>query len=488
MTIDRLFKESSLYNQRIFLNLGEVYSILMNRILITSSLVLITVVYVSGQSKLVSVSKSQLTGIELPAGAKQDNRILSTAGAKTLLQMTAEENAATLGEQVEVFSMPLETGSQLVEQIKAAARKAGWEIRPFSKEATYSLLVNKQRTILMYLESLKKETALYLSPVTHVKTETPAEVIKVDAPVKVVEQVKTVEPVKTEVQQPVQVIPPVEATKAQQSTTTSTDGFTFNTINFDDGWISTIAADYVKVVKGNMEVLLYYSFEINDQVRATNLEMRDYFWNLLVVPNYTVKSAFPLNESLTYFKIHFTEGDAVDKTGKPVYLAMTVLVNSGIATPVLAIASDKNSYYQQFPEPKNLGNMTGYNRFAVGAKDVVGSWSASSGASVNLYNTYTGNYAGMNYAQSSDSFQFNGDGTYSSKHSGASGVYGTTTVYTQEYKGKLSVTNWDMSMTNRWKDASETFNAWFEVVRGGRIFHLRNKTASGIMYHLVKVK
>lgn len=462
----------------------------MNHILVTIALACFTFYHASGQSKLVPVSKSTLTGIELPAGAKQDSRILSTAAARTLLQMKGEENSATVGDQVEVFTMPPSADNQVVDQIKAAAKKAGWEIRPFSNEITYSLLVNQQRTILMYVESLKKETALYLSPVVAIQQqpEVAADVAKVVTPVNVVEPVKGVEPVKTEVQQPVQVVPPSEATKVQQSTATSADGFTFSTINFDDGWTSTIAADYVKVVKGNMQVLLYYSFEINDQVRATNLEMRDYFWNLLVVPNYTVKSAFPLNESLTYFKVHFTEGDAIDRTGKPVYLAMTVLVNSGIATPVLAIAPDKNSYAQQFPEPKNLGNMTGYNRFAVGAKDVTGSWSANSGSSVNLYNTYTGNYAGMNYAQSTDSFQFNGDGTYSSKHSGASSVYGNTTVYTQEYKGKLTVSNWDMSLTNRWKDATENFNAWFEVVRGGRILHLQNKSASGIMYHLVKVK
>jgi len=468
----------------------------MNRIIVTSALIVITVFYVSGQSKLVPVSKSQLTGIELPAGAKQDNRILSTAAARTLLQMTAEENAATVGEQIEVFSMLPAANNQTVEQIKAAAQKAGWEIRPFSKQPTYSLLVNNQRTILMYLESSKKETALYLSPVTitKAKTEPPAEVIKpvvpvkVVEPVKAVEQTKVIEPVKTEVQQPAQVILPKEANRSQQSTTATTDGFTFNTINFDDGWTSSISSDYVHVIKGNMQVLLYYSFEINDEIRATNLDMREYFWNLLVVPNYTVKTAYPLNESLTYFKVHFTEGDAIDKNGKPVYLALTVLVESGIATPVLAIAPDKNSYTQQFPEPKNLGSMTGYNRFAIGVKDVVGSWSANSGSQVNLYNTYTGNYAGMNYAQSTDSFEFNADGTYSSKHSGVSSVYGNNTSYTQNYKGKLTVTNWDMSMTNRWKDATENFNAWFEVVRGGRILHLQNKTALSLMYHLVKVK
>jgi hypothetical protein len=236
-------------------------------------------------------------------------------------------------------------------------------------------------------------------------------------------------------------------------------------------------------------VLLYYASEMTDEMRYSNLEFSEIFWNKLVVPNYTVKSAVRLQESVTFFRTYFIEGEVVDpKTGKSLYLALNVLVNSGITSPVLAIAPDKNSYLQQFPEPKTLGNMVGYNRFAVGPKDVVGDWSASSGAGVNLYNTYTGNYAGMNYAQSSDSFTFHGDGTYSSKHSGASSVYGTTTVFSQEYKGKLIVNNWDMSMTNRWKDATEDFHAWFEVVRDGRILHLQSKTASGIRYNLVRVK
>ncbi len=457
----------------------------MKHILIITGIIFLATSHGVSQSKLVPVSKSALTGIELPSGAKQDSRILSTAGARTLLHMKAEENAMTTGDQVEVFSLPVSAGNQMMEQIKAAAQKAGWELSPFTSEETYSLLSNSQRTILMYLDAMKKETALYFLPVTGTAAKTePAAPVSSPAQTEVI-----VQPDKQpEVQQPVQVLPPVEATRPQQSAPATADGFTFNTINFDDGWTSTIAPDYVKVTKGTIQVLLYYSYELNDEIRASNLEMRDYFWNLLVVPNYNVKSAVPLIESLSYFKVHFTEGEAIDKTGKPVYLAMTVLVNSGIATPVLAITPDKNSYAQQFPEPKNLGSMTGYNRFAVGTNDVAGSWTASSGSSVSLYNSYTGNYAGMNYASSSDQFTFNADGTYSSKHSGASSMYGTTTVFTQEYKGKLTITNWDMSMTNRWKDATENFHISFEVVRGGRILHLQSKTASGIQYHLVKVK
>lgn len=470
----------------------------MRTIFLLSALLTIHAVQGYSQSKLVSISRSLLTGIQLPAETKQDNRILSTASARTLLQMKAEEGGITVGDQVEVFTMPPSTGNQTIEVVKAAAQKAGWEIRPFTNEVTYSLLVNKQRIVLMYLESLKKETALYFLVVT---SPAPATVSNNASTTEVIVQSKQTDvQAKSEAQTQTQVVVPAVAIKQQEnktstaitttSSTATTDnsGFTYSTINFDDGWTSTIEGDWVKVAKGNIQVLLYFPIQITDEIRATNLEMRDYFWNSLIVPNYTIKTAYPLNESLTYFKVHFTEGEATDKSGRPVYLALTVLVNSGIASPVLAIAPDKNTYYQQFPEPKNLGSMTGYNRFAVGVKDVVGNWSASSGSSVSLYNTYTGNYAGMNYAQSTDSFTFNGDGTYSSKHAGASSVYGNNTVYQQEYKGKLTLTNWDMSLTNRWKDATENFNIWFEVVRGGRILHLQDKKASAIQYNLVKVK
>lgn len=432
------------------------------------------------QSKLVPVSKSELTGIELPGGTKQDKRILATAAAETLLEMTAEENATKLEGQAEVFTMP----PSLQEQVKAAAQKAGWEIQPYTTDAAYSLLKKNGRTLLIYLDSNKKETSLYIMPVASMPQEAPV----------VAAQVAPQEQAQPSVQSQPQVEPqaavaPVVVTNAQQVSTTPASAFTFTTTNFDDGWVSIIANDFVQVTKGNITVLLYYGFEITDELRNSNVEFSDYYWNQLVVPNYRVKSAYRYEEGVTYFRTYFIEGEAVNpQTGKSCYLALNVLVNSGVSTPVLAIAPDKNSYYQQFPEPKALGNMTGYNKFAVAAKDIIGTWEENSGAGVNLYNTYTGNYAGMNYAQNSATFIFNADGTYTSKHSGASSVYGTTTVFSQEYKGKVTVTNWDMSMTNRWKDATENFNAQFEAVRGGRILHLQNKESTGIWYHVARTK
>jgi hypothetical protein len=435
---------------------------------------------IAGQSNVVSVSRSEMSGIELPPGARQDKRILSTAAAETLLEMTAKDNGIELGDKSEVFSLT-PPAKQTEELVKLAVQKVGWVMNPFSSESTYTLLENNDRKVLMYLQTFKKETALYFMPVINAKSEVPV----VTQPV----QTEVVQS-QPEIKESAGITAPVVETKQPQSISIpSGNSFTFNTINFDDGWTSTIDADFVKVSKGNLNVQLYYSFEITDPMRNSNLEFSEYFWNLLVVPNYNVRSAQRFVEGVTYFRTYFIEGEAIDpKTGMPCYLALNVLVNSGVATPVLAIAPDKNSYFRQFPEPKNLGDMTTYNKFAVSAQDIVGSWSSNSGSGVNLYNTYTGDYAGMNSAQSADSFTFNADGTYTSKHSGASSVYGTSTFYSQEYKGKLKVTNWDITMTNRFKDATNIYFAQFEVVRDGRILHLQDKTASGMRYHLVRAK
>jgi len=56
-----------------FSELKHVYSILMNRFTIAFALVLITFLHAISQSKVVPISKSELTGIELPAGSKKDS-------------------------------------------------------------------------------------------------------------------------------------------------------------------------------------------------------------------------------------------------------------------------------------------------------------------------------------------------------------------------------------------------------------------------------
>jgi hypothetical protein len=130
--------------------------------------------------------------------------------------------------------------------------------------------------------------------------------------------------------------------------------------------------------------------------------------------------------------------------------------------------------------------MRGYNKFAIALKDLVGVWSGNDGSAMNYYNAYTGAYQGMCVAASSDEFTFSTDGTYSSKHSGATGMVGNMQTYSQNYKGKATVSNWEIVLPNRFEGKTSTYSAYFEVIPGGRVLHLQDKQYKGMTYALVK--
>jgi hypothetical protein len=122
----------------------------------------------------------------------------------------------------------------------------------------------------------------------------------------------------------------------------------------------------------------------------------------------------------------------------------------------------------------------------VGKNDLTGTWSNSGGATMNWYSTTTGNNVGATGAVTSDVFQFNNDQTYSSEHKGASGWVGAMNTFQQKYKGNYSVSNWELTINNRFEGKTETFDAWFEALRGGRVLHLQNKQYTGSQYNLFK--
>jgi len=99
----------------------------MQRYTLSVFLMLLTSIGFS-QSKVTPSSRSELSGIELPNGSKQDKRILATASAKTLLDMIATDNKITLEPEVEVFTLIGAVGSGTVEEVKLSAQKAGWQL------------------------------------------------------------------------------------------------------------------------------------------------------------------------------------------------------------------------------------------------------------------------------------------------------------------------------------------------------------------------
>lgn len=276
---------------------------------------------------------------------------------------------------------------------------------------------------------------------------------------------------------------PIKVTDAE-----GISGIFTSTTNFDDGWVARPFADYVKVEKQPVTVLLHYAIEVDDEMRQG--DMTAVLWGRLMAPRYRTSNLKVFqNEAYTYSKIYFMEGDAVEvSTGRTCYAGLRVLVWSGIARCIEIIAPSMQVFQNEFPTQEKIEGMANYNKFAVVAKDIEGEWAESNSSGMAMYNTVTGYYAGMNTSASAHTFIFNGDGTYSSTHKGAYGMTGNLTTFDQKYKGKFTVGAWDVTMTNRFEGKTDEFWCQYEAVRGGRVLRLRDKNAASMTYGLVKVR
>ena len=256
------------------------------------------------------------------------------------------------------------------------------------------------------------------------------------------------------------------------------------TTNFDDGWIAVEQSDWVQVSNAGATVLLHY--RLPDLRPFNNVDEATAFaWNQLVAPRYRNLTNVWFRRSFwsdgdAFNGKYFAEADARDQNGRPVHVAFYKNGTHGKWTEI--ITPDQATFQRRFTSVQRLDGtnwepltkLSGYNKFAVSAADLIGNWESASGAGVQYYEVYTGNNAGFAYASSTNSFAFRPDGTYTSVYKGAHNAQdGRGTVFSGEtFTGKFSVSNWEVSLTNRFKGASHTFSAMFEAVKGGRVLHL----------------
>jgi hypothetical protein len=431
-----------------------------------------------GQKNVAEISRSEAMGINLPAGSKLDKRIFSVAAAGTLLEMKAGELGRSSSGDAEVLILPPLPGGQAT-AIKQLLTGAGFKITDITGDLQYSIVNRDDKSLLIYISEKKTGTDLYSVALKKVATTTNEKQLNPA----IITAGKNERP--PEVKSPATIATTQPASKPLPVTSV----FTFTTTNFDDGWNASVKDDYVEVIKEKIAVRLYYPVGMTEKMRPPASEVHDYFWNSTVLPSFEIKNAWNRKEETSYFPATFICAEAVEKkTGRQCIICLYVVVNAGVANPVLGIADNKESFDQAFPDPGQLKTKLGYNRFAIALKDLSGTWASSSSSGTDYYNAYTGAYAGMEFNSSYDIFTFNSNGTYTSKHSGTFGMIGNTKVYNQEYTGQEKVSEWELTLTNRFEGKTDVFEAWFEAVPGGRILRLINKQATGIKYQLIKTK
>jgi hypothetical protein len=264
-------------------------------------------------------------------------------------------------------------------------------------------------------------------------------------------------------------------------------GITKSTTSFDDGWTATVSNDYVKVTKAGTELRLHYIDKALDDARPNTVDAPEYYWSKYVAPYFNVSNVQKWS-GVQYPVIYHMQANAVDKqTGKACFVAIKIVYNGG-ARPIVVIAPNQSSYQQQFPHPNDIDPMLNSNRFAVTAKDIIGTWKGGGGGGVEYYNAYNGTYAGMSAVSSTDEFTFNNNGTYSSTYRTASMNNGGAQFGGQDYKGNFLVTDWNITATNRYKGKTTKFNAQLIAVKNGFLLYLSDPDNSSMNYTLFKAK
>ena len=271
---------------------------------------------------------------------------------------------------------------------------------------------------------------------------------------------------------------------ATPNTVTKKDGFAFNTTHFDDGWTSTVQEDWVEVTKGSIKVLLHYPNKKADVYNSV-LKEGDYnAWNTLVAQRYSNMKNFEWRTIQSYESISFVEADATEiKSGKTVHIVLFKKhYSNGNGRYLEFVTDSKAAYEYEFGAYHSTSydwdkpaNMQFRNKFSVAANDLIGTWTTSDYASVSYYYVNSGGLAGTSTTSTADEFTFSSGNNYQSQHSGASGEVGNIKFSNQVYKGKSSVSNWSITLTNRFHGATENYDCNFEAIKGGRILLMTDR-------------
>lgn len=267
------------------------------------------------------------------------------------------------------------------------------------------------------------------------------------------------------------------------------DGFAFTTTNFDDGWTSTVQEDWVEVTKGDSKVLLHYPREGTIFPADPDPLVRT-VWDILVANRYSNLRNFKTDYISSYERPTLGMGYVTSKaTGKEVYV---VLFRKGETGWIEFIEPDKNSFIRNYkfdPEAIRwdspleivypLQNMVSYNKFAVAASDLKGTWTSDFTGMQQLYNVYTGQYAGMNLHQSVQTFQFGAANTYNWELNVVSGQVGSMKFDNAKASGKFTLlNNWQVQFSNIEKKVKK-YDVFFSCIKGARLLKMNDADYPG---------
>ena len=279
----------------------------------------------------------------------------------------------------------------------------------------------------------------------------------------------------------------VEQPQKTEQQLTSNNGFTFTTTNFDDGWNSIVKEDWVEVTKGNNLVLLHYPNKAADEYNTVLLNGLKNAWNILVAPRYNSATNMDFKSSGSWEAIEFGEADMIDNaTGKKVYVVLFQKnFSNGSGSYIEFIMPDKKTFEDEFGSYENasanwgngpgfvkMASMANYNKFAVSAADLTGTWTSNFTGMTQYVNAYTGASAGADTHASNESFVFGANNTYKWDLVVAGGFVGSIKFQSVNASGKFNLpNNWQIYFS-KIEGKPKTYDAYFCCIKGNRMLWL----------------
>jgi uncharacterized protein (TIGR02145 family) len=121
---------------------------------------LITPILLLAQKNVVPATQTQLLGIQLPEGSKQDKRLLSVAAAGSFLSMSSEFKNMEFT-PVEVYIIPVSSGFPL-ETVRSQLTANGYAVKFDNGDNKLLWFTRNTKSWLVYLSQEAKETNLYI--------------------------------------------------------------------------------------------------------------------------------------------------------------------------------------------------------------------------------------------------------------------------------------------------------------------------------------
>jgi hypothetical protein len=263
--------------------------------------------------------------------------------------------------------------------------------------------------------------------------------------------------------------------------------FAKQTTNFDDGWASTPTEDYVSVRKNGVEVRLIYDNKQIDDARPTNMPYADYYWSKTVTPYFNVSNVENWSCGACYEMEYSVQADAVDRqTGKRSFVYLFFSGQGGNRGVSVVVTPNRSEFQKEFPNPRIINaKMRYYNKFGVSTQDLVGTWTTPTGGGGYNFYSAAGSWVGMSALSHGSDFSFDSSGNYRHVYTSANLNMGSSQFARIDYKGKFSVTDWEVTATNHYNGATAKFAAQIIAVRGGYLLVLTDKR-SDIKYAIFK--